>query len=187
MLAIFSLSVLALGLAMDAVAVAVAQGAAGRAHRASALVIGLAFGAAQGLMPLIGWTIGSAFLPLVRSVDHRIAFVLLSFLGGRMIREAREPRAGGPGEPLAGLALLSAAVATSIDALAAGVTLPALAVPVLPACVTIGGVTGLLSLLGVHVGAAAGSRVGKWAEMAGGLVLIGLGFKILIQHQFYGG
>lgn len=187
MLAIFSLSLLALGLAMDAVAVAVAQGAGGRSHRSSALAIGLAFGAAQGLMPLIGWGIGYTFLPLVQGVDHWIAFVLLSFLGIRMVRGAIDDNSGEPGAPLAGFALLGAAIATSIDALAAGVTLPTLGLPVLLACAGIGGVTAALSSLGVRIGASAGNRVGKWAELAGGLVLIGLGLKILIHHQFFGG
>jgi putative Mn2+ efflux pump MntP len=187
MLAIFSLSLLAVGLAMDAVAVAVAQGAAGRSRRASALAIGLSFGAAQGVMPLIGWGIGYAFLPMVQGVDHWIAFVLLSFLGIRMIREAVQGGDDESGAPLAGFALLGAAIATSIDALAAGVTLPTLGLPVLLACAGIGSVTAVLSTLGVRIGAAAGSRVGKWAELAGGLVLIGLGLKILFHHLFFGG
>ena len=187
MLAILSLSALAVGLAMDAMAVAVAEGAARRSRAGHALVVGAAFGAAQGVMPLIGWAIGIAFLALVQSIDHWIALVLLGFLGARMIREARRGEPEGASRALAGLALVGAAVATSIDALAAGITLPTLGLPVALACAVIGLVTAILSAIGVGVGVAAGRHVGKWAETIGGVVLIGLGLKIFVHHQFFGG
>ncbi|MGZ8282680.1 MAG: manganese efflux pump MntP [Allosphingosinicella sp.] len=172
---------------MDAVAVSVAQGAAGRTGAARTLGIGAAFGSAQGLMPLIGWAIGTAFLPLVRSIDHWIAFLLLGFLGLRMLREAARSEDGAAGVQLAGWALLSAAIATSIDALAAGVTLPTLGLPVLLACFVIGLVTAILSALGVMLGALAGRHAGRWAETFGGVVLIGLGLKIFVHHEYFGG
>ncbi|WP_129793191.1 manganese efflux pump MntP family protein [Sphingosinicella sp. CPCC 101087] len=186
MLVTVSLAALALGLAMDAVAVAVCQGAAGRSGAAHALKLGVAFGTAQALMPLIGWAIGAAFLPFVRSVDHWLALLILGFLGLRMLRAATCAEGSLPREALAGWALVAAAGATSVDALAAGVTLPTLELPVLLACLVIGCATACLCAAGTWVGSLAGRRIGKWAELVGGLVLIGLGLKIFVDHQFLG-
>ncbi len=181
-----SLLLLAVGLAMDAVAAAIAQGASGRVRGGGALRIAGAFGFAQGVMPAIGWGLGVAFASAIRSVDHWIALVLLSALGLKMLKEAFE-REGEPAPPLSGWALFVAAVATSIDAAAAGITLPMLGAPLLLSCLTIGATTALLSFGGVYLGAAAGNRLGKAADVLGGLILIGLGIKIFIEHQFLGG
>jgi len=135
----------------------------------------------QGIMPLIGWGIGALAMTYVAAIDHWIAFCLLTFLGIRMLRgdvgEEEAERA------LTGRALLVAGVATSIDALAAGVTLPTLAVDPLWAALVIGLVTLLLSALGVALGRVAGDRFGAWAERAGGVILIALGCKIVIEHM----
>jgi putative Mn2+ efflux pump MntP len=151
------------------------------------LRIGAAFGAAQALMPLLGWGLGVVFVGLIERWDHWIAFILLAILGGRMVH------AGLTGEPdcrsgpvMNGWPLVAAAVATSIDAAAAGVTLPLLAVPVLLACAVIGAVTLATSAGGVMLGRFIGSAVGPRAEMVGGAVLIGLGLKILIEHRAFG-
>ncbi len=181
----FSLLALSLGLAMDAFAVSVAQGAAAGRGNAGAFKIGAAFGAAQGLMPLIGWALGAAFEGAIRNVDHWIAFVLLGLLGAKMLREGLAGEEASPAPALLGWALLGAAIATSVDAAAAGITLPTIGAPVLIACATIGMVTGLLCIAGVRVGAAYGARLGKLAEMAGGTLLIFIGAKILIQHLFF--
>lgn len=173
---------LANALAMDAFAVALCQGAAARPGVLGALRIGTAFGAAQGLMPLGGWALGIAFAGLIEAVDHWIAFGLLGFLGVRMIREGLDPGDAAASEALMGRALLIAAIATSIDAAAAGVTLPALGVPVLLASGVIAGVTAALCFAGTLMGAVIGTRLGKWAEIGGGMVLIGLGVKILAEH-----
>ena len=176
---------LALALSMDAYAAALAQGAAG-AGRGAAFRIGAAFGFAQGAMPLLGWGLGLAFARALQAVDHWVALILLTALGGKMLREAL---AGGDRPParLAGRALFTCAITTSIDAAAAGLTLPTLGVPILPAVAVIGATTFVLSWAGVLAGRAAGRRLGRYAEVAGGLILIGIGVRIFIEHQFQGG
>jgi manganese efflux pump family protein len=171
---------LALALAMDAFAVALTQGARFRPGVRGALAIALTFGVFQGVMPLIGWGIGAVAFEYIEAVDHWIAFGLLTFLGVRMlgghVGEEEAARA------LTGKALLVAGVATSIDALAAGITLPTLAVAPLIAAALIGLVTLIMSGAGVWLGRIAGDRLGAWAERAGGVILIGLGCKILAEH-----
>lgn len=184
----FGLIALAFGLAMDAFAVSVAQGASRRPGWRGALIIGAAFGLAQGLMPLIGWGVGVAASEMIRAVDHWIAFILLGLLGGKLLWEGlSKQEAATPAPALIGWALLGGAIATSIDAAAAGVTLPTLGSPIATACVVIGGITALLCTAGVMIGAASGARLGKAAEILGGVVLIGIGTKILIEHWLLGG
>lgn len=175
-----SLLVLALALAMDAFAVALAQGAAGRTRIGHALVLAFAFGLAQGVMPLLGWGLGTAFAGWIEAVDHWIAFLILSALGLNMIRASREDTPASPA--LSGWPLFAAAVATSIDAAAAGITLPLLGLPVALACATIGAVTALLCFAGAFAGGHASRHLEGRAELLGGLVLIGLGVKILVEH-----
>lgn len=178
-----SLFALAIGLAMDAFAVSLVRGATGERSLRRALEVAIAFGLAQALMPLTGWALGQAFSENFERYDHWIAFVLLGFLGLRMIREAfveeieAEPV---PGSHFRGLVL--AAVATSIDAAVAGITLPLLGPPVAVSCAVIGVVTAVISFAGYYLGVLVPSRDGKWAEVLGGLVLIGLGTSILIEH-----
>lgn len=171
---------LAVALAMDAFAVALTQGAKFRPSWRGGLAIALTFGVFQALMPLAGWVIGAVALIYIEAVDHWIAFGLLTFLGVRML-------GGHVGEEeaayaLTGRALLLAGVATSIDALAAGITLPTLAVEPLVAVALIGLVTAAMSGAGVALGRIAGDRFGEWAERAGGVILIALGCKILAEH-----
>ena len=188
MLTVFALAV---ALAMDAFAAAVGEGAAARPRpgAARALGVGLAFGTAQALMPLAGWALGLAFAAMARELDHWIAFVLLVVIGVRMAHAGLEPQPAGAeprGTRRARWGLLTAAVATSIDAAAAGVTLPMLGQPVVLACAIIGAVTFAMSTAGVLIGAAAGALIGRRAEVFGGLVLIGIGTKILIEHLHFG-
>lgn len=180
-----ALFLLALALSMDAFAAALSQGAAG-AGRGAALRIGAAFGFAQGVMPLLGWGLGLAFARVLQAVDHWVALVLLSALGLKMLREAFAGEDAAP-KQLAGWALFTTAIATSIDAAAAGLALPTLGVPILIAVTVIGAITAILSYGGVLVGRAAGQWLGRYAEIAGGLVLIGIGVKIFVEHQFLGG
>jgi putative Mn2+ efflux pump MntP len=180
-----ALALLALALSMDAFAAALSQGAAG-AGRGAALRIGAAFGFAQGAMPLLGWGLGLAFAQVLRAVDHWIALVLLSALGVKMLREAFSEAEGTP-KLFAGWALFTCAVATSIDAAAAGLTLPTIGIPILLSVATIGATTALLSYGGVLAGRAAGQWLGRYAGAAGGLILIGIGVNIFIDHQFLGG
>ena len=171
---------LAVALAMDAFAVALTQGARFRPSVAGGVAIALTFGVFQALMPLAGWGIGAVAFAYIEAVDHWIAFGLLGFLGVRMLGgHVGEEEAG---HALTGKALLIAGVATSIDALAAGITLPTLSVAPLVAVALIGGVTFAMSGVGVALGRIAGDRWGEWAERAGGIILIGLGCKILAEH-----
>jgi putative Mn2+ efflux pump MntP len=171
---------LALALAMDAFAVALTQGARFRPGARSGLAIAATFGVFQAAMPLAGWVIGAVALIYVEAVDHWIAFGLLAFLGVRMLGgHVGEEEAA---QSLTGKALLVAGVATSVDALAAGITLPTLSVAPLVAAALIGGVTFAMSGAGVWLGRIAGDRWGTWAERAGGVILIALGCKILAEH-----
>lgn len=177
---------LAVGLAMDATAVAAAQGlAARRVHARHVLLVALLFGGFQALMPLIGFVVGVRIGPLVQAWDHWIAFVLLSALGAKMLHSAmqtHEENTQPARDPFALRALLLMAVATSIDALAVGVTLPMLNAPLITSLVTIGVTTAVLSGIGLLLGRRFGSMLGPRLDVAGGLVLIGLGTKILIEH-----
>jgi manganese efflux pump family protein len=181
-----TLLLLALALSMDAFAAALSHGASARPAptATNALRVGLAFGVAQALMPLLGWSLGAAFATVISRVDHWIAFVLLAFIGGRMVREGlrRERPQSNSSSLASGRGLLLMALATSIDAAAAGVTLVLLDQSVLLACATIGGVTLVMSIAGVLLGKRAGTLLGTRAEVVGGLVLIGIGTKILIEH-----
>ena len=178
------LLVLALALAMDAFAVSLVRGSSDGGGLRGALMLGGLFGLAQGLMPLIGWALGVAFAESFRAIDHWIAFVLLAVLGLKMIREGLDDDAEAPAKSVAAplLSLLVSALATSIDAAAAGVTLPLLGVAVPLACLAIGLTTFSLCTAGYLIGSRVSLRAGQWAELAGGVVLIGLGTKILIEH-----
>jgi putative Mn2+ efflux pump MntP len=172
---------LGLALAMDAFAVALTQGARHRPDGRSALAIAATFGLFQAAMPLIGWGIGAIGMAYLAAVDHWIAFGLLAFLGARMLGgHVGDEEAA---HALTGRALLLAGVATSVDALAAGMTLPTLGVAPLLAVTLIGGITFVLSLAGAVLGRRAGDAMGPWAERAGGVILIGLGCKILAEHM----
>lgn len=184
----------AVGLSMDAFAVAVCKGLSmRRLDVRAAAVIALFFGAFQALMPLVGWALGSQFAALVESYDHWIAFGLLSFIGIKMIRDAlREgsssddvggasASSGAPSFALDMRELVMLAVATSIDALAAGVSFAFLHMDIAFAVVFIGAVTFLLSFAGVVVGQRFGNRWEKPAAVAGGIVLVLIGIKILLE------
>jgi len=177
---------LAVGLAMDAMAVSAARGlATPRIQPRHVFLVALFFGGFQALMPLIGWLLGSRIGPLVQAWDHWIAFVLLSAIGGKMLWEARGNKDDQPrdDQDLFGLRVMFVlAVATSIDALAVGVALPMLNAPLLLSIVTIGMTTAALSALGLFAGRRFGAALGKRLDVLGGLVLIGLGTKILIEH-----
>jgi putative Mn2+ efflux pump MntP len=171
---------LAVALAMDAFAVALTQGARFRPGVGGGVAIAATFGVFQAVMPLAGWGIGAFALTYVAAVDHWIAFGLLAFLGVRMLGgHVGEEEAA---HALTGKALLIAGVATSIDALAAGMTLPTLDAAPWLVVALIGLVTFAMSGAGVMLGRVAGDRWGEWAERAGGVILIGLGCKILAEH-----
>ncbi len=177
---------LAVSLAMDAFAVAICQGLGMRRIRwGQALVIALFFGGFQALMPFLGWLLGSAFAQYIASFDHWIAFGLLVFIGGKMLWDTfHEPDAeAADGQAHLKLGtLLLLAIATSIDALAAGLTFAFLNVAIGPAVALIGLITFALSFIGVVVGNQFGSRFEKPATAIGGIVLILIGCKVLGEH-----
>ena len=181
------LLLLSLGLAMDAFAAAVAQGASSRPSRTTAIRMSIAFGLAQAIMPLLGWALGIVFSSFIATVAHWIALVLLTALGLRMIKEGFDRDTEEAMRELSLWPVLAAAIATSIDAAIAGITLPSFGAPIVLACIVIGLTTSVLTYPGVYLGALAGARIGKWAEVLGGLILIGLGVKIFIAKQILGG
>lgn len=179
---ILELFVIAVGLSMDAFAVSICKGlSVPRAKKSQLLVTGLYFGEFQALMPLIGYLLGVNFRQFITSVDHWIAFVLLVIIGVNMIREARE-EAEELDASFSVTAMLPLAVATSIDALAVGITFAFLQVDIVPAVTLIGVTTFVLSVIGVKIGNIFGAKYRSFAEIAGGIVLILLGCKILLEH-----
>ncbi|MBQ8801900.1 MAG: manganese efflux pump [Clostridium sp.] len=177
------LFVIAVGLSMDACAVSICKGlSCGQLKLRHCLTCGAYFGAFQGLMPLLGWLLGVRFQSAIVSVDHWIAFVLLSLIGLNMIKESREESCDVLDVDFGFRAMLPLAVATSIDALAVGVTFAFLSVPILPAVTFIGVTTFVLSALGTWVGSVFGCHFKSKAELAGGLILILMGTKILLEH-----
>lgn len=184
---ITELLLIGVGLSMDAFAVAICQGLSmPRLNWRHAGVIGLYFGGFQALMPLLGWILGSQFARYIQNVDHWVAFVLLGLIGGNMIREALSPEEEEEACACSGgldhRKLFLMAVATSIDALAVGVTFAFLRVKIVPAVTIIGCTTFCLSVVGVAVGNFFGTRYQRRAELAGGIILVLLGSKILLEH-----
>ena len=175
---------LAVGLAMDATAVAAARGCvAGGPRGSEVLWTSLLFGSAQALMPTIGWVLGASAGPWVTAVDHWVAFGVLAALGIKMLREASRFDQNDTAHRGVGLrVMLGLALATSVDALAVGLTLPLLGAPFALSIVTIGVVTTLLSAIGGVVGRRFGKMLGKRLDVFGGMVLIFLGCKILVEH-----
>lgn len=184
------LLILALGLAMDATAVAATRGfVAQQVRPRDVIVVALLFGGAQALMPALGWVLGAAIGPAAQTFDHWIAFALLGGIGGKMLWEARpgaddnDDKAGHDRPDAFGArVLLTMAVATSIDAFAVGITLPILEAPFALSLVTIGVTTAVCSGIAVVAGKQLGALFGKKLELVGGLVLVVLGTKILIGH-----
>ncbi len=181
------LFLIGVGLSMDAFAVSVCKGLAmQKVNKKQAVVIGLYFGGFQALMPFLGWLLGIRFQKYITSFDHWIAFILLAFIGGKMVVEAiRDNGVDEIGEkdlPLRHKEMLILAVATSIDALAVGITFAFLDTPIAEAVIIIGCTTFLLSILGVVVGNFFGNRYKKKAEITGGIILILIGLKILLEH-----
>lgn len=181
------LLLMGVGLAMDAFAVSICKGLGmKKVNKKQAVVIGLFFGGFQTLMPLIGWILGKQFERYITSVDHWIAFILLGFIGGKMIVESlkkeEEEEIEKSDKPLDLKEMFILAIATSIDALAIGITFAFLGTPIIEAIAIIGIVTFLISIGGVYVGNFFGSKYKNKAEFAGGLILVLLGIKILLEH-----
>lgn len=169
------------GLSMDAFAASVCKGLGmDRLRWRQGAVLALSFGGFQALMPLLGWLLGRRFEAYITSVDHWIAFLLLGVIGGKMIWDAFHPEEESGGFDLRELLALS--VATSIDAMAVGVTFAFLKVTILPAVTIIGCTTCILSLAGVCIGQKFGGALKSKAALAGGVILCFIGLKILLEH-----
>ena len=181
-MSLFDLFILAVGLSMDAMAVAICKGLSVQKLKfRHAIITGLYFGGFQAAMPLLGYFLGRQFQAYIQSVDHWIAFVLLGLIGANMIKEsfgeAEECNCS-----FCPKAMLPMAVATSIDALAVGVTFAFLQVTIAPAVTFIGVITFSLSAVGVYIGHLFGAKFKSKAELVGGVVLILMGLRILFEH-----
>ena len=182
-MSLWELFVIAVGLSMDAFAVSICKGlSVGRVRPAHALTCGGYFGLFQGMMPLLGWLLGVRFQSIIVSIDHWIAFALLGLIGLNMIRESREDEEECLDCSFGFRAMLPLAIATSIDALAVGVTFAFLQVDIIPAVCFIGIVTFTLSTLGTWVGGMFGARFKSKAEFVGGAILMLMGTRILMEH-----
>lgn len=185
---LIELFILAVGLSMDAFAVSVCKGlAVQKAGVKECCIVGVWFGGFQALMPLTGYLLGTRFKDYITSVDHWIAFVLLLIIGINMIRESGERDDDGkvcPKEenPFAFKTMLMLAVATSIDALAVGITLAFLNVALIPSVTFIGATTFVISAVGIRIGNIFGTKYKSKAEFVGGLILVCIGVKILLEH-----
>lgn len=179
------LFLIAVGLAMDAFAVSICKGLSmPRLNWKHAVIVGLYFGLFQAGMPVFGYFLGSSFAGQIEALDHWIAFLLLAVIGGNMILESRKQEAQ-PNASVAFRVMLPLAIATSIDALAVGVTFAFLQVQILPAIILIGSTTFVLSVIGVKTGVVFGCRYKSKAELTGGCILVLMGTKILIEHLFF--
>lgn len=180
---IFEISVIGIGLAMDAFAVAVCKGLSmKKIDWKKAVIIALYFGFFQAMMPAIGFLLGSTFQSLVVSIDHWIAFALLSLIGGSMIKESFDGEDDKKNDNVDFKNMIFLAIATSIDALAIGVTFAFFKINLLLSIVLIGIITFVLSIIGVKIGNKFGDKFQNKAEFAGGIILILIGIKILIEH-----
>ena len=180
---LIELFLIAVGLSMDAFAVSVCKGLAmPKCTFKKAAIVGLWFGGFQALMPAIGYVLGAQFQETIASIEHWIAFVLLALIGGNMIHEALDNDEEEADASLDVKTMFLLAVATSIDALAIGITFAFLKVNIIPAVCFIGIVTFIISFAGVKIGNVFGVRYKNKAEIVGGVILILLGLKILLEH-----
>jgi putative Mn2+ efflux pump MntP len=181
---IISLLLIALSLSMDCFAIALGISCSGKkVSKASALKVATAFGGAQALMALIGWLAGRGLLNIISGYDHWVVFGLLLAVGIHMIWESfHEEEEGGKLDLTRGWALVSLAVITSIDSLATGLALSFQQVNIALSAAVIGGVTFMVAIGGFVIGGKVGEWLGRWAEVLGGFILIGIGTKVLLEH-----
>jgi len=180
---IIELIILSIGLAMDAFAVAVCKGLSmPKMKWKNACIIGIYFGLFQAFMPLIGYLLGINFQDKICNIDHWLAFILLGIIGLNMIKEAVSKESDIHNDSIKFKDMIILAIATSIDALAVGITFAFLKVNILLAISLIGIITFVISVLGVKIGNIFGDKYEKKAELAGGIILILLGIKILLEH-----
>ena len=180
---IIELLLLSVGLAMDAFAVSICKGISmKRMNWRKALTIGMYFGGFQALMPVIGYFLGTAFESIITNIDHWVAFILLGIIGGNMIKEAFEDESENCNDDVGFKTMIMLAIATSIDALAVGITFAFLKVNLIAAISMIGVITFVLSDIGTKIGNRFGDKYESKAELVGGVILVLLGIKILLEH-----
>lgn len=180
---IIELLLLSVGLAMDAFAVSICKGISmKRMNWRKALTIGMYFGGFQALMPVIGYFLGTAFESIITNIDHWVAFILLGIIGGNMIKEAFEDESENCNDDVGFKTMIMLAIATSIDALAVGITFAFLKVNLIAAISMIGVITFVLSVIGTKIGNRFGDKYESKAELVGGVILVLLGIKILLEH-----
>ena len=177
------IGLLAFVMSLDAFAASMGRGAGvGRAGWAIALRTGATFGAVEAATPVLGWVLGMAASQWVAAVDHWLAFVLLAGVGGHMILRGQGCDPGGIAGPRSAVALVATALGTSVDAMAVGVSLAMMEVDIVVVALAIGATTMAMSTMGLMVGHSLGQRFGRIAEMAGGVVLAGMGAWVLMSH-----
>jgi putative Mn2+ efflux pump MntP len=183
-LGIVSILIIAIGLSADCFAVALSAGfSLGKIKKIQVLRMALSFGVFQAIMPVIGWLVGRTVIDYVAPFDHWVAFGLLAFIGGRMLWEFFEKKEKAETVDVTrGVRLLVLSVATSIDSLAVGLSLAFLEVNIGMAVAIIGTVAFIVTAVGVIIGRKVGQLMGRWAELAGGLILIGIGIRIVLSH-----
>lgn len=180
---ILEIFLIGVGLSMDAFAVSVCKGLSmKKLDWKKAIIIALYFGVFQAVMPVIGYLLGTTFENLVTQIDHWIAFILLGIIGANMIKEALGKESENSNDKVDFKTMIVLAIATSIDALAVGITFAFLKTEILSAVTMIGIITFILSLIGVKIGNKFGDKYEKKAEFLGGVILILIGVKILIEH-----
>lgn len=179
------LLLLSVGLAMDAFAVSICKGISmKKMNWKKALIIGLYFGGFQALMPVIGYFLGTAFESIITNIDHWVAFILLGIIGGNMIKESFEDENESCNDDVGFKTMVILAIATSIDALTVGITFAFLKVNLIAAISMIGVITLALSVIGTKIGNKFGNKYKNKAELVGGIILVLLGIKILLEHLF---
>lgn len=182
-LKLIDIILLGVSLAMDATAVSICKGLSmKKLNKKKTITIALYFGTFQAIMPIIGYLLGISFKEVVESIDHWIAFFLLAVIGINMIRESLSKESESLNDLIDFKTMTPIAIATSIDALAIGITFAFLRVNIIGAVTIIGTITIFLSMIGVFIGNEFGNKYGKIAEILGGIVLIGIGLKILLEH-----
>ena len=184
---IIEIIILSIGLAMDATAVSMTNGMNDTQIKIKKIVlIGLTFGIFQAIMPLIGYLFGTLFVEFVEQIDHWIALALLGFLGFQMLREGLSKKDDEEKVKELGIKMLFIqGVATSIDALAVGISFASLGVNIVYAVLSIGVITTMLSIIGVLIGKKFGDLLNNKASILGGIILISIGIKIFIEHMFF--
>jgi len=187
---IFALFILGIGLSMDSLALSITVGLRQSSEKLkTALKVAIIFALVQASTPILGWIAGIQFVSFIEDFDHWFAFVVLGFIGGHMVREfLKTPTLEQDSPDLGKLSLftlIGMGIATSIDALAVGVTFAFLSINIWLAIAFIGGCTFIISFVGYYIGHKMGGTFQRWAHLFGGVILIGLGIKILIEHLFF--